>query len=108
MKIDLKNKDNKISIILIMRWFSSITNKIKAIVSNATASVRDAVIQQISDAVTGVARRFTRGAEVHREMRQRRINGARTSGLQTEIEKVRAVLVRAGFNPDRYPYDQST
>ena len=57
-----------------MSWFSSIANKIKAIVSNAASSVRDTIIQQINNAVSGVARRFTQGAEIHRQQRQRRIN----------------------------------
>ena len=48
-----------------MSWFSSIANKIKAIVSNTASSVRDTVIQQINNAVSGVARRFTQGAEIH-------------------------------------------
>ena len=37
------------------------------------------------------------GAEIHRQQRQRRINGV--SNLQQEINKVRPELIRKGFNP---------
>ena len=38
------------------------------------------------------------GAEIHRQQRQRRINGV--SNLQQEINKVRPELIRNGINPD--------
>ena len=46
-----------------MSWFSNIRNKIKAIVSNATSGVRDSIITQINNAVSGIASRSTRGTQ---------------------------------------------